>query len=220
MTSTTDGLTTTPNGLTLDPTFGTPADEGRLQRAASALRDHGYTVHVVDTADQARGLVADLLPSGASVFTSVSETLRLSGIDADVNESGRYDAVRPRLTELRASGRFDEMRVAGSAPDYVVGSVHAVTETGRMLAASGSGSQLSHYSYAAGKAIWVVGSQKIVPDVESALRRIETYAYPLEDERFREVTGMPARLAKILIIGGELFPERGTVVLVREQIGF
>lgn len=216
----TEATTTTPHGLELDQSFETPAGEERVQRAAAALRERGYAVHVVDTAAEARTLVAEILPTDKSVFTSSSETLRISGIDADINDSGKYNAVRPTLAALREAGRFDEMRVAGAAPDYVVGSIHAVTESGQMLAASGSGSQLSHYSYSAGKAIWVVGTQKIVSDLETALRRIETYAYPMEDERFRHTVGMPATLAKILIINGELFPNRGTVVLVREPIGF
>ncbi|WP_087872765.1 LUD domain-containing protein [Arthrobacter globiformis] len=211
---------TTPYGLELDRAFGAPADEEQVQRATAALSEKGYTVHVVDTAEEARTLVSALVPTNKSVFTSSSETLRLSGIDADINESGNYDAVRPRLTALREAGRYDEMRVAASAPDYVLGSFQAVTEAGQMLAASGSGSQLSHYSYSAGKAIWVVGTQKIVPNLDTALRRIDTYAYPLEDERFREHAGAPAVLAKILIINRELFPDRGTIVFVREPIGF
>lgn len=213
-------LTSTPHGLDLDPSFGIPASEERIQRTAAALRERGYAVHVVDTAQEARALVASLLPTDKTIFTASSETLRHSGIDADINQSGRYHAVRPTLTALREAGRFDEMRVAGSSPDLVVGSVHAVTESGQVLAASGSGSQLSLYSYGAAKALWVVGAQKIVPDLDTALRRIETYAYPLEDQRFRALVDAPANLSKILIVNGEMFPDRITVVLVREEIGF
>ena len=220
MSSTSQTLTSTPHGLALDESFAVPASEERIQRTAAALREKGYDVHVVDDAAQARTLVNDLLPEDKSVFTSSSETLRLSGIDDDINESGRYRAVRPQLLELREEGRFEEMRVAGSAPDVVVGSMHAVTEDGRLLAASGSGSQLSLYSYAAAKAIWVIGAQKIVPDLDAAMRRIETYSYPLEDQRFRALVDTPAMLSKILIMDGEMFPDRVTVVLVREQIGF
>ncbi|WP_067177230.1 LUD domain-containing protein [Microtetraspora niveoalba] len=210
----------TETGLDIDTHFEQPASETRLQRTAAALREKGHAVEVVDTAAEARAVVNRLLPADKSIFTVSSETLRLSGLDDDINASGRFDTLRPTLMRLREEGRFDEMRVLGSAPDVVVGSVHAVTEDGRLLTASGSGSQLGPYSFGAGQAIWVVGAQKIVPDLDTALRRIETYAYPREDARAREAYGTPALLSKILIIDKEMFPGRGTVVLIREPIGF
>ncbi|MCM0673393.1 lactate utilization protein [Micromonospora phytophila] len=213
-------LTTAESGLPIDTTFEQPATEEQLQRAAAALRDHNFAVEVVDTVADARALVNRLLPADKTIFTASSETLRISGLDEDINTSGRFTSLRPKLMELREEGRFDEMRVAGAAPDVVVGSVHAVTEDGRLLAASGSGSQLSLYSFSAAQSIWVVGAQKIVPDLDTALRRIETYSYPREDARFRAISGTPAMLSKILIINREMFPERGSVVLVREPIGY
>jgi acyl-CoA hydrolase len=107
----------------------------------------------------------------------------------------------------------------GASPDVVVGSVHAITEDGRVIAASGSGSQLGPYASAAGKVIWVVGSQKIVPDLDTAMRRLQFYAYPKEDNRVREKYGTPSGLMKILIVNGDM-PGRSTVVLIREPIGF
>lgn len=213
--------TTTEHGLDIDLTFADPAEAAAIERAAEGLRAKGYAVHVVDTAAEARTLIGEILPTDASVFTSSSETLRLSGIDEDINESGRFDALRPRIFAAAADGATpDDMRRLAAAPDVVVGSVHAVTEDGRMLTASGSGSQLSHYSYTAGSAIFVVGSQKIVPDVAEGLRRLETYAYPMEDTRFRAAVDAPAQLNKILIVNGEMFEGRVTVVLIREAIGF
>src|SRR5947209_4815462 len=75
----------------------------------------------------------------------------------------------------------DEIRRLTSAPDVMLGSVHAVTETGSLLTASMSGSQLGPYASGAGKVILVVGTQKIVSDLEEGLRRINEYAFPLED---------------------------------------
>jgi hypothetical protein len=116
--------------------------------------------------------------------------------------------------------QFPEMRRLGAGPDVVIGSVHAVTETGELVIASATGSQLGPYAAGAGKAIWVVGAQKVVPDLEAAMRRIQFYAYPKEDARAREATGKPSSISKILIIQKEIMPDRGTVVLIRETIGF
>ncbi|WP_326640549.1 lactate utilization protein [Streptosporangium sp. NBC_01755] len=212
--------TTTETGLAIDTRFQRPATEERLQRAAAALREKGYAVEIVDTPAEARAAVNRMLPDDESILTVSSETLRTSGLDDDINTSGRFDAVRPKLMRLREEERLHQMRAIGAAPDVVVGSVHALTEDGRLLTASGSGSQLGPYSFGAGRVIWVVGSQKIVPDLDTALRRIETYAYPREDVRAREAYGVPATLSKILIVNNEMFPGRITVVLVREPIGF
>src|SRR5215813_7843282 len=99
-----------------------------LERAAAALTAHGFTVEILDDAAAARTRIKDLIPEGASVFTGASETLRLSGIDADINTSGRYDAIRQRgLAMDRVSERNEIWRMI-STPDVIVGSVHAVTE--------------------------------------------------------------------------------------------
>ncbi|MGH3799913.1 MAG: LUD domain-containing protein, partial [Pseudonocardiaceae bacterium] len=91
---------------------------------------------------------------------------------------------------------------------------------GQLVVASASGSQLSPYAAGAGKVVWVVGAQKVVPDLETALLRIRTYSYPKENKRCLEAYGQPSFLSKILIIEREVFPDRCTLVLVGEAIGF
>ncbi|HEV8558990.1 MAG TPA: LUD domain-containing protein [Actinophytocola sp.] len=203
--------------LVADETFAVPAGVERLRRAAAALADRNLTPHIVDTVADARHLVRELLPRDKEIFTANGETLRLSGIAEDVNGSGEFRSVRKGLPDLAHD--FQAQIRAGAAPDVVVGSVHAVTEDGLMLAASASGSQLASYAAGAGQAIWVVGSQKVVPDLDTALRRIRTYSLPREYERIRP-QGFASFIGKILIIEREAFPGRGTVVLVREPIGF
>ena len=89
-----------------------------------------------------------------------------------------------------------------------------------MLAASSSGSQLAPYAGGAGRVIFVVGTQKIVSDLEEGLRRIEEYAFPLEDARAMEAYGINSGINKVLIINREVVPGRITVVLVDEVLGF
>ena len=203
--------------LTADQTFAVPALEERLARAAAALTGRNLTVHVVDTVADARTLMRELLPRDKEIFTANSATLLESGIAGDIDASGEFRSLRARLPELEGDVRA-QIR-AGAAPDVVVGSVHAVTEDGLMLAASASGSQLGPYGAGAEQAFWVVGAQKVVPDLETALRRIRTYCLPRETERMRATRGMDSLIGKILIIEREAFPDRGTVVLIREPIG-
>ncbi len=197
-----------------------PAPADRLERAAAALTAHGFTVETLDGVAAARARLTDLIPAGASVFTGASETLRLSGIEADINASRRYDAIRPRVLAMDRATEADAIRRLLASPDVAMGSVHAVTETGSLVIASGSGSQLPGYAGGAARAIWIVGAQKIVPDLETALRRVEEHCLPLESARTQAAYGSPSAISRLLVLNAELQPGRGVVLLLREAIGF
>jgi L-lactate utilization protein LutC len=199
--------------------FTDPAPAEYLERAAAALTAKNFAVEILDDAAAARTRVKELIPEGASVFTGASETLRLSGIEADINNSGRYDALKSRPPMDRVTQR-NEIWAALSTPDVIVGSAAAVTETGSLVVASASGSQLPGYAGAAARAIWIVGAQKVVPDLGTALRRVEEHCLPLESERAMSVYGRPSAINRVLILNAEPEPGRGTVLLLRQPIGF
>lgn len=200
--------------------FADPVSAEILERTALALKANGFAVEILDDAAVARGRVRDLIPEGASVFTSASETTRLSGIEEDVNTSGRYDALKPRVLAMDRATQGDDIRRLLANPDVVVGSVHAITETGSILVASASGSQLPAYAGGAGRAIWIVGAQKIVPDLATGVRRLEEHTLPLETVRAQAAYGKPSAINRLLVLNAEPFPGRVTVLLVREAIGF
>jgi len=200
--------------------FTDPAPAERLERAASSLTANGFNVEILDDAAAARIRIIDLIPEGASVFTAASETLRLSGIDEDINTSGWYEAIKPRVLAMDRVTHADDFRRLLACPDVVVGSVAALTETGSLVVASASGSQLPAYAGGAARAIWIVGAQKVVPDLSTALRRVEDHALPLESARAQAAYGQPSAINRLLILNAEPYPGRGTVLLLREAIGF
>ncbi len=200
--------------------FTDPAPVERLERAAAALTARNFAVEILDDAAAARTRMKDLIPESASVFTGASETLRLSGIEEDINNSGRYDALRSRGMTMDRATQMDEIRRLLASPDVIVGSVAAVTETGTLVVASASGSQLTGYAGGSARAIWVVGAQKVVPDLSTALRRIEDHCLPLENDRAMKVYGRPSAINRVLILNAEPHAGRGTVLLLREAIGF
>jgi LUD domain len=200
--------------------FTDPAPAHRLERAAAALRSRGCTVEILDDAASARARVRELIPEGAGVLTAASETLRLSGIDADINTGGRFLAVRPRTLAMDRVADADDIRRLRATPDFVVGSVHAVTDGGSLVIASGTGSQLPAYAGGAARVIWIVGAQKLVPDLPAALRRVEDHCLPLESARALAVYGSPSAVNSLLVLNAELRPGRCTVLLLREAIGF
>jgi hypothetical protein len=200
--------------------FGTLADDARVRRTAAALEANGISVHLAADAAEASRIVLDLIPDGSQVYHGASQTLERSGITDEIEKSGRYEPLRPRIWSMDRQTQADEIRRLSAAPDVMLGSVHAVTETGSLLTASMSGSQLGPYVTGAGRVILVVGTQKIVSDLEEGLRRIEEYAFPLEDARAQAAYGIHSGVNKVLVINREIIPGRITVVLVHEALGF
>jgi hypothetical protein len=200
--------------------FATPADERRVARATAALEANGISVLRAADAAAAKRIVLDLLPDGAQVYHGASRSLEVTGIIEELDKSGRYEPVRPRVLGMDRQTQASEIRRQTSSPDVMLGSVHVVTETGSLLATSMSGSQLGPYVSGAGRVVLVVGTQKIVPDLDEGLHCIEDYVFPLEDARALEAYGVHSGVNKILIINREIVPGRITVVFVDEALGF
>ena len=182
------------------------------------MRANNIDARVVDTAEDARRLVLELVPAGAEVHSGKSKTLEDVGLFRELFESGRYDSLRARYTKMDRQTQAREIRKL-MAPDYMLGSVQALTEDGDLVIASASASQLGPYASTAGRLILVVGSQKIVRDLDQALDRIEKRVFPYEDAIVRERMNISTFIGKLLIIRREWIDGRVTVILIREPVG-
>ena len=196
------------------------ASDERIAKAAAALERNGIRPLLAATGADARSLVRSLLVDGAEVYNNTSRTLEAIGVADDIERSGRYQPLRLRLYRMDREMQHREMRTLAASPDYVVGSVHALTEGGSLLIASASGSQLGPLASGAGHVVLVIGAQKIVSDVATGMRRIYEYCYPLEDARARRAYGLPSGVNNILIINKVMTPGRVTAILVKERLGF
>jgi len=200
--------------------FGSLADDGSVKRATAALEANGIRVLRATDAADARRIVLSLIPDGAQVHHGASKSLEETGILEAVEKSGRYEHLRPRIWKMDRKTQGDDIRRLAAAPDVMLGSVHALTETGSLITASAGGSQLGPYVSGAGKVILVVGTQKIVSDLDEGLRRLNDYVFPLEDARAQLAYGIRSAVNKVLIINREVVPGRITVVFVDEVLGF
>ncbi len=196
------------------------ADDEGIEKTSKALQEHGMKVYVTENKEEAFKKVLELIPEGSEVMDVTSTTLDQIGLSKEILESGRYVSVRKNIMSVDQN----EMRLAwrrmSSVVDYVIGSVHAVTEDGQVVVASNSGSQLAPYAYSAANVIWVVGTQKIVKNLDEASKRIYEHSFPLEDERMKKAYGMPSGVNKILIVQKEIAPDRISVIFVKEKLGF
>lgn len=194
------------------------ASDEQIERTVKALEANGIRTIVVANAEEARAKLFEVLPAGAEVFTSTSRSLDTLGVQGEIDQ--RYDSVRVKLASLDPKTQGREMVKLGATPEVILGSVHAVTETGSLVIASATGSQLAGYASAAAKVVWVVGAQKIVPNLDEAMKRLYEYTLPLEDERALQVYGVNSSVNKLLIIHREVTPGRATLILIKENIGF
>jgi hypothetical protein len=213
-------LTRQPAGSTANSEFSEAVDAATIERTTEALRGRGFEVTVAKDRDDARRLILDLLPEGAEVGQGASNTLEELGVTAEIETSGRYVAIRPRLRSMDRATQGREIRRLGAAPDYWLNSAQAITVDGQIVIVSFGGSQLGPIVSGAGKVILAVGAQKIVPDLETALRRVEEHSFPQESSRLQARLGIPSAINKVLILNGEVFPGRIQVILISAAIGF
>jgi hypothetical protein len=198
--------------------FAAPASEGQLEAVAERLRERNFEVVIVQDGDAARVEVLKRIPDGASVHSGKSKTLEDAGV-FDTLMTGDYDFIRKRTMALDRVKDRDQIRRLWATPDVMVNSAQAVTEAGQIVVTSASGSQIGPIASGAGKLILVIGSQKIVPDLDTAFRRIEQHVFPYEDARLREAVGVGTKITRTLILDQDFMPGRTTIILVRDPIG-
>lgn len=192
-----------------------------IDKTIAALTVNGMDAIFIADGKAAKAKVLSLLPKGAEVMTMTSVTLDTIGLTQEITQSSDYDAVKNKLMKMDRKAQSLDMQKLGSAPEWTIGSVHALTQDGHAVIASNTGSQLPAYAYGSPHVIWVVGAQKIVKDIQAGMDRIDTHTLPLESERVKEAYGMPhSEVKKLLIIKKEATPERITVLIVNEVLGF
>ena len=197
-----------------------PSDDS-IAKTVKNLKENGIETVVVATGQEAKEKALSLVPVGAEIMTMTSVTLDTLGLSQEINESGKYDAVKPKLYSKNRESDNDSMQKLGAAPNMAIGSVHAVTETGHVYIASNTGSQLPAYVYGSDKVIWVVGAQKIVNSDDDAMKRLHDYVLPLESDRAHKAYGVPgSNISKMLVISKEVKPNRITMIIVKEALGF
>ena len=196
------------------------ADRKIVEKTMASLKQNGIDAYFVETGEEAKKKVLEMLPAGAEVMTMTSMTNETIGLAKEINQSGRFNPIRDKLYSMDSNTKGAEMRRLDAAQDFAVGSVNAVTEDGHVIIASATGSQLPAYAYGAGKVIWVVGTQKIVTNMDEGMKRIREYTFPLEDARARKAYGVGSGINKTLVISKEYSPGRITLIFVNEVLGF
>lgn len=196
-------------------------DGETIAKTAEAIRGRGIGVEVLEYRVQALERIKKMIPKGATVMTGSSTTLHQVGFMEHLRSSnhGWKDLHAVIVAEKNEKKRQDLRRKSVTA-DYFLGSVNAIAMTGELVACDRTGSRVGAYHYAAKNLILVAGAQKITEDLNKAIKRVVEYALPMETKRVMEVAGTTSAPNKWVIIERELQPNRITLILIREKLGF
>lgn len=199
------------------------ASNDSLTITIDALNGNGFKTESLATKEAALERIKELIPAGASLMNGASRTLEQIGfIDYLKEGTHPWNNLHAAIVEETDADKKADLRKAGILSDFYAGSAHAITEDGKLVIASNTGSQLPHLAFTSPNVILVVSTKKIVPALDDALARIQEHVIPLEDERMKGVYGYGTLWAKTLILNKEN-PALGRavhVLLIEEDLGF
>lgn len=203
-------------------TYNNLASEQRLKNTEQALKENGFLPEIFETKAEALNRIKELIPKEASVMNGSSRTLEEIGfIDYLKTNEHNWRNLHEEILSEKDMATQQELRKYSVVSDFYLGSAHAVSETGELVIASASGSQLAHLAYTSQNVILVVGTQKIVLTLTDARNRVAEYVFPLEDERMKSVGYPGSTMGKELIFHKEIPMGRKVYVLfVKEKLGF
>jgi len=205
----------------IDATLDELPDEETVEETVANLEANGFEVVVVDSADEALATLQSHVPAGASVMNGHSTTLEEIGFVEYLSEGDHeWESLPAEIWSIDDDEKRQAARRESQTADYFLGGVNAIARTGELVAADRSGSRIGAYPFAAANVVVVSGVNKVVPTLSDALDRLESVAYPLENERAKEAYGVDSAIAKQLIFRRELDEGRTTVVLVRDRLGY
>mgnify|MGYP001581574099 CR=1 FL=1 len=203
--------------------YETLASIESITRTIAGLHARGMEGISVNTRAEALLKIKELIPAGASVMNGSSWTLEEIGF-IDYLKAGTHgwNNLHEAILAEKDPAKQAVLRKQSVLSDYYLGSAHAVAETGELVIASNSGSQLPHLVFTSPNLILVVGAQKITPDLEMAVKRVREHTLPLEDARMKDVGMGGSAISKVLLFEQEpsFMGRKVRVIFVNEKLGF
>jgi hypothetical protein len=197
-----------------------PKSEGSISRTVDALKARNVETLVVDDGAQALDALKDLVPEGSVIFNNTSETLDSIGYSDFVKGNPKYRNLHDDMVAEKDPVKQRDIRRRATLADYFIGSVQAIAETGEVVVASGSGSQIAAYAYNARRLIWLAGAQKICPSLSDAIDRVRGYTLRRHDSWLQNRGGSPAPIGKLMVFENEQVAGRITMILIKETLGW
>lgn len=202
----------------------------RAEVVLKNLREKYMEGHYVETRQEALDLLMKLIPSGATIGRGDSITLNQLGVFEALMERGQNEFINPVRTDKEGHNAPREerrqMQRQTLLSDVYLTSTNAITLGGTIVSTDGSGNRVAAMMFGPKKVIIVAGCNKIVADIDDAMRRIRDWAGPINAMRHRlkhsKDDGLGwGVLRYTAIIDGNQPVEQGKicVILVNEHLG-
>ena len=160
-----------------------------LRDLIGRLGKNNIPAFYAENGKEAFGTVMSMIPGGSTVGFGDSLTLRQIGV-VEALEKGDYAFLNPWKPGISVEENIRLKKRSLTADVFVTGA-NAVTRDGKIVNVDGLGNRVAATLFGPGKVILVAGTNKIVPDLETALKRIRNVAAPLNIKRHREFDPMP-----------------------------
>ena len=203
-----------------DGTDTKAANAQSIQRAIEALAARNIEAILVGSGEEGLAKLKELVPEGSEVFVNTSETLKTIGYTDYMHGNDRYVNLHDQMTALPDPAAQREFRRKTTTAEYFVGSVQAISETGEIVVASGSGSQIGAYSFGARRLILVAGTQKICPTLAEAEARTRGYTLERHDRWLEDMGRTATPIGKYMVMEHEPMAGRITLLLIPETLGW
>lgn len=152
----------------------------RMEKAAENLRKNNMEVHIAQTSADAVKIVESILKEGETISCGGSVSLEESGV-MSLMKSGKYDF----LDRSKAKSREDieDIYRKTFSCDTFLTSANAVTENGEIYNVDGNSNRVAAICYGPKSVIFVVGINKLVHNLDDAVKRVKTVAAPPNCQR-------------------------------------
>lgn len=206
------------------------SNEMKINRTIEALKKNNMNGYYAKNRDEVIELIKDIVKEGSKVAVGGSETLSELGILEHLR-SGRYDFLdryKEGLTREEVTNIFKQSFLA----DAYLSSCNAITENGELYNVDGNGNRVAAMLYGPDKVIVICGVNKIVKDVDEAIKRNREISAPMNAKRLNKKTpctkvgycmncNSPERICnEYTLIKKQRSSERMHVIFLNENLGY
>lgn len=206
----------------------------RLEKVKGQLENNDFEVFLADDVSEAKRLVLEeIIPaSGASSISyGGSMTMKAAGIQDALLEVEGIELLRPDDPKLNNDEKM-EIRRKGLLVDLYFSGTNALTEDGTLVNLDMIGNRVGAITYGPRQVVILVGRNKLVPDLDSAMYRIKDYAAPVNTMRLNfktpcaktgecEDCSSPMRICNSWTITEKSFPKkRIKIILINQDLGY
>jgi L-lactate utilization protein LutB len=156
----------------------------RVNRVSNGLVKNNMAFYYAETKEEVPSIVASLLSTGDVVATGGSVTLKQCGV-LDLLRSDKYKYLD---REAVGSDSIEQLYRASFSANAYLCSANAITENGELYNVDGNSNRIAAIAYGPKSVIIVAGYNKIVKNIDEAVKRVKSLSAPANSQRLNCAT--------------------------------